>query len=101
MINVAVYSDGIYEAVGVPSIFLDNSNFVRLLSEKSVRDDVIKLFGNGVCVGRLGVCVDGVYEDEQTCSLPENCGEEGDLGYFEGLLSINEDLERSSFLRVR
>lgn len=86
MTNIAVYDDSITPAIGLPNIFLEDRNFSNVLTNPGMRAAIVQQFGSGICIGRLGKLVNGVYEEQDNSQLPKEIEEKGDMGFFEDIL---------------
>ena len=78
----AVYESGYTEAIGTPNVYFKREDLTYILRNENARIDLIKAFYDGVCIGDLGVMVDGIYIDDQEAQLVSNTDEKGDLGYY-------------------
>ncbi len=54
MTNLVITKSGCFEEIGVPEIFVEDSDFVRLLEDRNLASEVYAYFGRNVCIGRLG-----------------------------------------------
>ena len=64
-----------------PTVFLQDSDFMRMITDAHFRDCVSKYFDEPVCIGRLGVLYGDVYEERPTPVSAEFSGK-GDMGYY-------------------
>lgn len=85
MFNVAVYNDGIVETVGVPSYFLEDDDLSFVLNNVDARRAFTAVFGDGVCVGRIGESTDDlcfVENENYEITLPQEADRKGDLSFY-------------------
>lgn len=68
MLAVAIYNNGCVEACGKPNLFLDDEMFLNMIKDESgyIRKSVIKLFGEGIVIGRLGRWNGDVFVEKST-----------------------------------
>ena len=86
MLNVALYSTGIFESCGVPNYFLKEQDFNLIVKDETARRSLIAQLGEGVCVGLLGTKTpQGYVEEEQQAVIPSDDERKGDMGYYEKL----------------
>lgn len=85
MINIALYSDGVFESCGVPNYFLFDADLKALLQDDAFRDAFIAKFGEGVCVGTLGKRTPAGFVEDTDFELPEEDLRKGDLSFYEKL----------------
>ena len=85
MINMALYSDSVFESCGVPNYFLSDSDLKTLLEDEQSRGAFISEYGEGVCVGVLGKKTPYGYEEDDEVPLPDDSMRKGDLSFYEQL----------------
>lgn len=83
MLNLAVYGSGCIEAIGVPDVFFSADDIRYIVRNERARNDLIRVFGDGVCVGAIGRATpEGFIEDENEIEIPEDELREGDMGFY-------------------
>ena len=82
MITYAIYKTGYIEVPGIPKIFMKDDALKRVLESEKAREDLIKLFHDGVCVGSLGHETADGYADDGEVHMSLDDEEKGDFGYY-------------------